>query len=274
MAIELLLAVPGVESLYGYAYYGSGVYGGTTIPLLTLPEGLTFMVNDFGVRRDQINKAFADGAAILGDELEARDIVISGTLFGTTASEHKTLMKSIRAACYRANMLRYESGSSIGVLLKRLRHRWKVGTDRTFSEIEITFAAADPFFFEDAVRSSTFEVLGNGNLAITPTDSASATLQWRVHPKITVTAAANMSSFGLKNITDGGLQFTYNEAIAPGAIVVIDCYAGTVVRSDLGDANKIQFFDGEFISLLPQAQTLEYTGGAATVVVSYRPRWL
>lgn len=258
-------------------FWEDNFWGSAPSNYYTLPDAFIFMENDVDARFESANRALADGGAIYGKEYGIRDITIKATIFGTTTATHRTLYRAIRAAVSKAQYLDWEAGWYIGIQAPRIRHKWQPGTDRTWSEFEITWKAANPFFYEGwsfgvgSVQRQTQSV--SGNQTINLNDSA---LEEFYFPKIQVYVSGAMASgFSMTNTSWGSPFFSINRALAVGEFVTIDTMFGKVT-SDPGGAgnNEIANFSGEFFGIGPGNNTIAYVGGAADLVIFTKRRIL
>lgn len=248
---------------------------GSPDDVYTLPESLLLKDNDFSIRHESVNVAFADGAALFGREVQTRDVQISGKVWTPTREAHRTLMDQIAARCTIPDQrLQIEDGYWMPLKkLKDFRASWTPLRDRSFSEVQIVFAASDPYWYAEDEVTATYTPTGNTILTPNPASGDWPARQW-VSPVITITApgAGSVPSVRLQNLSDGGLQLQYADLnLRNGAVVVIDCANGTVTRNG---TDSIQFLDGEFIRLLAQANQISYTGAACTISFKWRPRWV
>lgn len=270
MSLELVsgVALWGSAPWSGFRYNGAGV--------LQFPESLRLEKNDFDVRHEEKVRALAHGAAVYGEEIQARDIVVEGdVLHHGDTDAHIHYLDMLRAACAQPDLqLRYRSEFYIRLAkLKGFDHEWFTLSGRTLSKIRITWRAADPFWYASAQSTVTQAMGGNGTVVVNP-----ATGTWparaEIWPTITITAPSSGSvpRVLLRNESDEGMQFVYEDLqLKNGASVVLNCDRGTVER---GGQNAIRYYDGAFTRLLPRENRLTYEGAACTLTIQYRARWI
>ena len=259
------------SSSWGSCTWGSGV--------LELPPGLVLTNNNQDTKNEQWSLLFADGAFSAGEEIKARQVVLEGILGATTRSEYRAMVDELRYVCSRPG-LKLQLVEGGGYL--HLAHLVGVDDDPeklfdwSVAKVRITWIAADPFWYASALQTRTFSLSGTTSLIVDAGRNVGLPECNRgVSPTLKITSPGFLpvSTFLLRNVTDGGLQCRYSDPyLKNGNSATIDCVAGTASRDD--GANTLRYFEGEFLRLLTKRNVLEYEGTACTLAISWRPRWL
>lgn len=254
------------------AFSSGGTLCGAAGDQYELPDTLVLEADDSDERWREVERAWQHGSVLYGEEVEPRDIVVSGLVSAATGAAMQTLVRDIREAARRADQrLRCEAASYLNVSrLRRMDVRWEPETGRSLAQVRLVWRAADPFWYATTEASQTDSMAGDGNITVdTGTDATVA-----MHPIIVITApaAASVPSVRMTNQTDDSQVLLYEDLdLENGASVSIDCEAGTVTR---GTTNTIRYMTGGWLRLLPGSNTIAYEGGACTITTIWKPRWI
>lgn len=240
-----------------------------------LPDTMVLQDDDVDFRSEEAARAWRDGSIMYGEEWEARDIVLSGSIWqghSATLGGTQALIRTIKQRAARLDQrLEVDSGSYINVSrLRRMDVRPVTLTGRTVLDCRLVWRAADPFWYADTVQDDIQVLTGDDQWTV---DTGALTTV-RLYPVITIEApaSASVSSVTLRNVTTGSQQFVYADpGLANGAVAVIDSGAGTVTRAG---GNTIRYYSGSWLQLEPGINEIEYEGPAATVTITWRERWI
>lgn len=270
MAIELLFG----EALWGECRWGGFNWGGDDV--FELPESLVLRGDSFRTRNEEKVRALSHGSAGYGDQVEARDLQIRGAIAHPEDPDaHLAYLLSLRQALRRPGLrLRYRPEFFCYAKCLDGGHDWSAEWGKTISDLELTFRLTDPFWYASSASTATSELTGNGTVVVnTATGSWPARVE--VWPVITITAppAGSVPSVVLRNESDEGMQFTYQDLqLKNGASVVLNFTGSPVVER--GGANAIRCFDGAPLRLVAGENRLTYEGAACTLTIQYRARWI
>lgn len=237
-----------------------------------LPDTLVIEGDDSDERWKEEERAWQHGSVLYGEEVEPRDILVSGLVSATTATAMQTLVREMREAARRSDQrLRYDEDFYVNVSrLRRMDVRWEPETGKTLAQVRLVWRAADPFWYATSEASQTENPTGDDTLTVdTGTD-----VTIPMNPVITITAppAAAVPSVRLTNQTDDDQAFLYEDLdLENGASVTIDCEAGTVTR---GATNTLRYLTGGWLRLLPGSNTIAYEGDACEITLTWKPRWI
>lgn len=240
----------------------------------TLPATLTIENDDADFRFKEEERAFQHGSVAFGQEWEARDITVAGTVKADSATDARSLLRAIRKAAARPDQrLRLDADADHYIVAARLRRmdaRWVDLTGRTLADVRLVWRATNPFWQAATPGSHTEELTGDGTFTVDTDLLATVPMS----PVVTVTAPSSGSvpSVRLTNDTDEGQAFLYEDLqLEDGAVLVIDCGAGIVTRDG---ENTIRFLSGGWLRLLPGENVLAYEGDACALTLTWRPRWI
>ncbi len=262
------LVIDAQTAIWGVGVWGTFVWGADGLDIYTLPESLIFSDDDFTMRHEEQIRALANGAAVYGEQINSRDIVLQGDVWAASEAAAIALMREIKARMARPNQ-RLRLGPTEGCYInlakaKTGKFKYKQLAREHFV-VQLTWSAADPFWYSE---TPDFALLTAVKSRVWTVNTGTGTHPARVpvYPVFTMTAPQHgaIHTFTLRNDSDGGLQFTYSDlALANGARVRIDSLHGTVLFQAAGSTawvNKISAFSGEFMRLLPGVNSLQYTG--------------
>jgi hypothetical protein len=264
-------------SMWGVAIWGIDFW---RYAVLDLDPGLTLQGNPQDTKMDVRNVLFADGSKSEGNEIQSRKLVVAGIVVSESRDEHRATMDAIRYQCSRPALRLRPNGAAYWVYLAGLvsiTEDPRTGFDRAVSDVRITFQCDDPFWYSQTLQNFAIDVAGGGTFFVNGLTGGQPCNRGN-SPIITITAppGASVSDFTLTNVSDDSLFFGYTDtALRDGASVAIDCQLGTITRTVGGvvtDATR--YFSGEFMRLLTQTNTIRYTGSAANISFTWRPRWI
>lgn len=270
MPLELISGT----ALWGQVDWGGFAYGGGGT--LVFPPSLRLEKNDFDLRLSEMARALAHGAAVFGQEVQPRDIVVEGEVLDSGDEDaHLEAMNRLRQECARPDLrLRYRPEFFVNLArMKGFDHEWQELSGRTMSRVRISWRAADPFWYAAEETVVTEELAGDGQVVV-DTGVGDWPARVEVWPVLTVTAppAGSVPSVLLRNESDEGMQLVYRDlSLKNGAAVVFNTDVHTVSR---GGVNTLRFFDGAPLRLLPGENRLTYEGAACTLTIRYRKRWI
>jgi len=259
--------------------WGSFVWGGAPFGAgFELPECLILRDNNTDHKVETWNLTFADGSRSTGTEVKDRRAILEGTFGANTRAEFRTYIDSLRYACSLPNqkLQIVDNGPVLNVSrLVSIDEDPENFFDWSVAKVRIQWHCDDPFWYELTPQTRTFNPSGNTTLTLDAGPGASLKQNLRGQsPVITITSPgfASVTTFQLTNTTDGGLQFRYQDPyLKNGAVSVIDCVNGTVTRDG---TNSIQYFEGEFLRLLTESNSLAYVGPACQIDFTWNHRWL
>jgi hypothetical protein len=126
-------------------------------------------------------------------------------------------------------------------------------------------SAIDEYFFVDTVQ---FNQPGTDISAISIDLSGS---DYIVYPEIEIlnNYGKNNPTLSMKNVTDGNMEFEYNDSLfVADDLLEIDSTEGTVLKNN---NNAIENFDpARFLRLQPKVNSITYTGEDADITFKYR----
>lgn len=242
-----------------------------------LPDTLTYRDNSMEVMTRLAQAAFRPGGAELFTRMEARQIELEGDIFRDTSGDLDTLERAIKKQVLLPHLkLKLDSDRYINLAgLRSFKWVWRKVSGRRFATVRIVWDAADPFWYSWSRTTDTETIVpvsGEYTWTVTP----SATLAtWPMFPEIQVQTAVGQdltTGFSLINETDEDLTFEYlDPGHEEGADATFNSEAAT---ADLDGTNSLRYFSGEFLRLLPGANSLKYAGtGQCTIRTRWRERW-
>jgi phage-related protein len=239
--------------------------------MLTLPAHCRIEGWPLKFRTKLEDRAFSHGALSVGDnKAESRSIEVSAYIAETSdAAYWKTHNEMVALFDGVAGHKFYLDGNHYlnATCLERFNHEFYQGFPLRKARLGFTLRCADPLIYAQAVSSQVVEI------ATSPTTFAVINSGGvEVFPTITTVASADNAEMSLENTTDDGRKFEYEDAnFVTGATLTVNGEDGTVY---LNTSNTLNFYSGAFLRLLPGSNSLVYTGGLATITLSWRNRWL
>ena len=267
----VLLRGAAPPAFWGSFLWGTGVWGN----VFQLPGTLTFRGDDQDWKFDSWEHVFGDGGASAGEEIKSKQVTVSGKVLAATRSAGENLLALLKLECGRIDQRLSLDGGATYIKVSRLKSfdaRPTILSDRCLFDVTCTWRCDDPFWY-GAQQSRSFSPLGNTVLSVDASTGLKQCLRGQ-SPVITITAPslASVPSVTLTNQSDANLQLRYSDPLLKnGASVTLDCFNGTVTRSD--GTNTIQYFEGEFLRLLG-TDSIQYQGLSATVSFVWQHRWL
>jgi phage-related protein len=215
----------------------------------------------------------AHGARSITGYMDAKVITVQGQLYvgPMTLTDYRTRLDALRAAL--------AAGPASLYLWSDRYYRNAQAQDRTnyvatgfgrLGDIDIEFTCPDPFQYAETLDSTTeavsatgetFAVVTAGNapsvpvLAITAEGSGAKTIAWTITNQTT------------------GESFTLTGSVTGGDVITVDCLNHAAA---IGGTDRMDLFDGQWLTLAVGSNTLEETTGAATIsqiIVTRRDRW-
>lgn len=259
-------------ALCGAFTCGDGTTAGDATDAYILPATLTLQSDDADLRFREEQRVWQHGSVPYGEEWDARDIVLAGTVWEDSTAEMQALLRALRQKAARPDQrLRIDTGTYINVSrLRRMDARPVDLTGRSLMDVRLVWRATDPFWYSETQASHVEELSGSDSFTVDTGSTATVDM----YPVISITAPSggSVSSLTLSNETDDDQAFGYDDAgLTDGASVVIDSGAGTVSR---GGTNTIRYYSGGWLRLKPGENTLAYTGNACTITLTWHTRWI
>lgn len=245
---------------------------GAASDMYELPQTLAFLGAKARTRYRSDDRLLADGAAVDGFAIAARDVVVSGMLLSATATAQEALLAEIANEAATQNQ-RFRVGVNRYINISRLKAldaEAQPMTGRTLHDVQITWEASDPYWYDPVPTNSQALMTGDGTMTVT----VASDIHREIHPVILLESEVGYSvpSVRLTNQSDSNRWCLYEDTnLREGASAVIDCRDGTVTR---GGTNSVRFFSGTFLRLLPGANVIAYEGARALITIQWIPRWL
>lgn len=220
-----------------------------------------------------VHRSYSAGGRQLSDGFPlTRVLTISGMVRADSMSEMETLKRSVSVAVLEAkklsiiedNVSRYIEVSTPTIEIDQEQ-------GGLLQEINIIFQAVNTFWEDEVETVETFILTGDSTFSVDTT-----TTDFIIFPKIEIVAnkSVDLPSIKLTNSSDGGTSMTYNnENFLDGSTVIIDSDRGTVKLNN-GDAIDKLVVPSAFIRLQREINYFEYEGGACTINIHYRRRYL
>jgi len=215
-----------------------------------------------------VNTSYAAGGRDISDKFpRAKTVTLVGNIQGDTPAAFETKKRAFVLACLKGGDLRF-TGDTVSRYLevKHVEFSWgkPEGADGwQYIDVSVTFSAEKVFWKANSESTDSQAVTGNDTLTVDGTGS-----DFLVKPVITITNAADNPGIKMINTTDSSMSFTYNDsAFYNGDVLEIDCARGTVKKNG---NNTIAYFDGAFLRLQPESNTIQYEGAAATILFTWR----
>jgi phage-related protein len=212
---------------------------------------------------------YAHGGREVGDQyLQARNVIIEGTLYSDTTANFETAKRNFIAAILKGGYLSISNDyvTTRRIAVKLIDYDFDVQDFQLLEKVSITFIAEYPFWEDTSETTSTNIMTGDGNFTITITGSDDIML-----PEIEIDADRSVDVPGIRmyNADDGGLVFEYNNpSFFAGDVLQINSKLGTVLQN--GNDSKLYFVTPYFMRLQPGANTIYYQGAACTIKIKYR----
>lgn len=235
-----------------------------------LPENSWITGVPFTTRRKENERALQHGVIDSGDgKVSGRTVELTIIVNEPTSAAYFATMDEIKRRLYRRDMRLYVTPSRYINLtsLYQFKEEFMPGLTNRMSTVSAEYKADDPFFYDEAVRSASITVTASP--ATLTVDNISNV---DTPPVITVTATGALPHVKITNAANGRVCIYQDPQLIAGQRLVIDTAAATVKRNGV---NTINAFSGTFHILEVGANvfTIE-CNPAATVNISYTPRWL
>lgn len=217
--------------------------------------------------KNVINNSYAAGGRNIADGfLTARFITIVGQIRGDTLTQYESKYREFVKAVLKGGELRKTvDGVSRYIEVKNPDIQMGPEEGQKFKTMSIIFLAEDVFWKDDTETIDTTVVSGNATITVDNSNS-----DFLVFPKIEIEADQGVDVPGtlFRNNSDGGMSFTYNDPnFVENDIAVINSEEGTV---KLNNGSRIEYFDGAFLRLQPDSNTIIYEGPACTIRIKWR----
>lgn len=206
------------------------------------------------------------GREIADGYLQARQIILEGTLYADTLALFEVAKRALVQTCLKGGKLSISNDIVPRYISIRLIDYDPDMEYQTFDNVSISFIAEYPFWQDMTEIPISHVVAGNTSFTVDTTGSDDLIL-----PIVEVEAdqGVDVPSIKMYNYNDGGLAFEYNDpAMLAGDIVVFDSYYGTVKKN--GNDGSIYFNPPYFLRLQPGANTIYFEGNACTIRIKYR----
>ena len=221
-----------------------------------------------------VQKTFysAGGRNISDSTINPRTVGVKGTLYANGGQTYEQQRTALMSAINKGGFLsrNFASGSNRFLEVVILDCAFGPEEGLALKDVELTFSCEFPLWQETTPMTDTTVVAGNDTLTIDNSLS-----EHIVKPVITITAdqAANLPSVKMIQNSDGGMVFEYNDpSFLIGDVLEIDCEHGTVKRNG---TDSIAFFKpARFLRLHQMINSINYEGGACTIVFTYRTVYL
>lgn len=262
------------------ASWGSGIWGTSICGAgdYELPGCLVMGDNNVDTKAETWSLTFSDGSYSAGDEVKARQAILTGTFMQMDRATFRTLCDELRYRCSVPGLkLQVNPGAylNLGRMLSFDEDPAELW-DWTVAKLRVSWHCDDPFWYATTAETRTISLSGSGTFLVNAGAGAGLKRIYRgVSPQITCTAPSFLPvpSFTLTNETDEGLQLRYSDPyLKNGNSATIDCVRGTATRDD--GQNTIRYLEGEFLRLLTRTNHFSYDGPACTLTFSWVPRWL
>jgi phage-related protein len=200
--------------------------------------------------------------------IDSGTLKITVNIYGATSAAHKDLKDAFLKNIMTEDQKFYPDAGKRYLNVKRCAgtaHQWLSAQSYGMAaQVQVTFVCEDPFWYEGYVEETT-------TIASSPTTfPIFVTGNVEVHPIITVTPSATNASMKLENLTDDTL-FTFIDAnFLSGEVMVFNGVTGAVTKVT---PDKIQYFAGSFLRLLPGLNYIKYTGAVGTVKIAFTNRF-
>jgi len=251
----------------------------TTAPyeeiLYEFPRSFSINGFPFARRASSAEKAYSHGAVITSDrKIRARDIIISGTLHGTTPTELEGKYSSLVSALAEENLKLtvYFEDIYLNVEMVDFKHDYYRGSALRYANVSIQFHVADTFRYSKTMTSETFNITSSEqNIQLTNSGDIFA------NAIITLLGGvgSSVSKIRIINRDDGNKYFEYESLIENGDEIIINSEDGTVNKNG---SNDISNFSGLFPIITKGTDDLVayITGsvGLFSIKFEYRQRWI
>ncbi len=244
------------------------------IGTFNLDETNKVAVSDINIRASkklsQSKIPKAEGSIIPVSMKAVIDISLSGTIIGTDYDNLRTNLDNLKAAFESSSEEKLTLDDDRFIMVQYKDFSIKYETLRTFCKFSVSLIASYPVWLSETLSSD--ERVPTSGVGYTINNPGNAPTRLKV--TITAPAGGISDDCQLENTTKNELM-KYRGAIAAGKSLVVndrtDQDDQTVENDGTEDwAN----FEGDFITLDPGDNTIEFTGTTgATVKLEYRGAW-
>jgi len=209
------------------------------------------------------------GRSEYGDGLpDSRNLSISGILYSDSEANMETAKRSLEKACRKGGSLSISDDvvSRFLEVDKTLNFDFSYIKYPIIAQVNISFDVLFPYW-QAVTESSDINVMsGSGTISVT--NNGDDTVLTRVQ----IDNAADNASLSLVNLSFGSASTDYTDVgFLNGDQLIIDAENGTVKKNGL---DVIENFDPPWLRLVPDVNTINYVGSAATVTIYYRELYL
>ena len=233
---------------------------------ITLPATISWRRVPFAIRVPVVDNAHGDGSIVIGrHRLEARQFRLSGSIYYPSRERIRQEADTILSFLQHRPIEVFKWPGS-----ERRLYAYPQGMSQDWLDVgaelvvDIPMLAPDPYWYGQAV-TLTQAAAGDWQLDV---DGNAST-----HPVVGVTLQASGSGLTIANLSTGHV-IDVSGSYQSGDVVTIDTarYHAEVDGEPIIDRLNDQFI-GQGFALQPGINELQYTGPAATVTLTYRPRW-
>lgn len=240
-----------------------------------LPSSFWIDPYTIGKNSNVQNIIYSDSGRETADKFPKPGVIkIKGVLQKDTQAEFESAKNDLIDACIKGGKLlindnivnRYLSVAWLNFNFGTLEGDSDQGN---MQDIEIEFVLENMFWIDYTENESVNVLAGDDTITIN-TDQTN----WILTPTIIIDAdqGEDLTGIVLKNASDGNSQFAYNdEFFVQGSRLVIDAEFGTV---QMNNNDGLPNFSGAFIRLQPGDNFIDYEGGACTITIKYRRKYL
>ena len=233
---------------------------------ITLPATISWHRVPLSIGVPNVPNAHGDGNVVVGRRrIEARQITLSGSIYYPSRQQIRDMADTILAFLQHAPIEVFQWPGS-----PRRMYAYPQGVDQDWMDagaelvLNIPMFVPDPYWYgieeeHTEAAAGSWQLDADGNVC--------------THPHVRIVLQAAGSDLSLTNSSTGHMiQLTGN--YTSGDVVTIDTVRyhaelnGEPIIDQVGDG-----FIARGFALQPGINELQYTGPAATVTLTYRPRW-
>jgi hypothetical protein len=219
------------------------------------------------INKNIVNLAYTAGGKNTGDGFPTvRVITIGGIIRGDTKAAFETRKRNFSNACLKGGWLtKNENEVARRIWIDYADYEWGEEGGEQLQAVQAVFTA--PYaFWEDSTQTIDLDVVaGNDTLTI---DASGSDYELKPIIQIDADQASDVHDILFRNDSYGGIEFEYNNSsFDSGDILVIDCDTGQITRNG---GSEPEYFDGAFLRLLADSNTIQYEGNACTIRFKYR----
>lgn len=239
--------------------------------IYNFPSDFWIENDSWEVNKNIANKFYAAGGRNVADGfLASRVITLKGQIRADSRAEYETAYRAFVQAVLKGGQLTI-SNDNVARYIDVKYPGAANGQEQfqRYKEISIDFVAEDVFWKDSAEILSSHVVTGDDTLTVDTTGT-----DFLINPTIEIEAdqSEDLPSVQMINKSDGSSAYQYIDAFfVQDDIVTIDSETGEIKRNGAISADK---FSGAFLRLQPGENTIDYEGGAATIIFKYRRLYL